>query len=277
MRGAAMTVLDLSSYDLDTLNASCMKSAGVTGAILGVYSPENAPARMGQAADKLQSAGIDILGFYALIYFGSAFGVTRDTRWAIELAQRFGVERVWLDCETDGKDNGFTDAVTPTPAERVQQIRLCVAMVESAGLKAGIYTGGWWWPGNTGNTTEFSRLPLWHAAYFATGTQIRTVDYGGWTDVAIHQYTSSLPICGRNRDANYVFMEEEELPDPRIDKLIAALGGEAAVDEWNARGNSLLSGYALEQQRLQEHLNNHAAGVTGAIPEHEHHGGKVKR
>jgi hypothetical protein len=150
-------------------------------------------------------------------------------------------------------------------------------MVEAAGLKAGIYSGAWWWPGSTADCTEFSHLPLWHAAYPGDGREIRKVSYGGWTDVAIHQYTSSLNVCGRNRDANYVFMEEEELPDPRIDKLIAALGGEAAVDEWNARGNSLLTGYALEQQKLGEHLHNHAAGVTGAIPEHEHLGGKVKR
>jgi hypothetical protein len=40
---------------------------------------------------------------------------------------------------------------------------------------------------------------------------------------------------------------EAEMPDPRVDKLLAALGGEAAVDAWNAQGNSLLVGYALEQ------------------------------
>ena len=271
-----MTVLDLSSYDLDTLNASCMKSAGVTGVILGVYSPTNAPNRMAQAAGKLRAVGIDILGFYGLIYFGSPWGEVRDTTWAIALAKEFGVDRVWLDCETDGNANGFTDAVAPTTAERRYAIQRSVALVEQAGLKAGIYSGAWWWPSNTGNTTEFARLPLWHAAYPTDGREIRTVSYGGWTDVAIHQYTSSLNVCGRNRDANYVFMEEE-LPDPRIDKVIAALGGEAAVDEWNALGNSLLKGYALEQQKLGEHLHNHAAGVTGAIPEHEHLSGKVKR
>jgi hypothetical protein len=275
-----------------------MKSAGVTGAILGVYSPTNAPHRMAQAAQKLRDNDVDILGFYGLIYFGSAWGEVRDTQWAIDLAKQFGVGRVWLDCETDGKDNGFTDAVVPTPPRRVTAIRNAVGMVEAAGLKAGIYSGAWWWPGSTADCTEFSHLPLWHAAYPGDGREIRNVRYGGWTAVAIHQYTSSLNVCGRNRDANYVFMEEEELPDPRIDKLIAALGGEAAVDEWNARGNSLLTGYALEQQKLamlavkaegltllsqaqandiQEHFDNHAAGVTGAIPEHEHLGGKVKR
>lgn len=69
----------------------------------------------------------------------------------------------------------------------------------------------------------------------------------------------------------------DEMPDPRIDKLIAAFGGEAAVDAWNANGNSLLAGYALEQQKLGEHLHNHAAGVTGAVPEHKHESGKVVR
>ena len=71
--------------------------------------------------------------------------------------------------------------------------------------------------------------------------------------------------------------EEEELPDPRVDKLIAALGGEAALDAWNERGNSLLLGYADEQQKLGEHLANHAAGVTGMVPEHSHQPGKVVR
>ena len=71
--------------------------------------------------------------------------------------------------------------------------------------------------------------------------------------------------------------EEDELPDPRVDKLIAALGGEAALDAWNQRGNSLLAGYALEQQKLGEHVANHAAGVTGMVPEHSHQPGKVVR
>jgi hypothetical protein len=101
-----------------------------------------------------------------------------------------------------------------------------------------------------------------------------------WQIAQRYNYPSTACESGRyaNAWARLAAGERgEELPDPRIDKLIAALGGEAAVDEWNARGNSLLTGYALEQQKLGEHLHNHAAGVTGAIPEHEHLGGKVKR
>ena len=70
----------------------------------------------------------------------------------------------------------------------------------------------------------------------------------------LFQYGGGL-INGGEVDYNRVFIndfgqwlsEEEEMPDPRVDKLVAAMGGEAAVDAWNARGNSLLKGYAIEQ------------------------------
>ncbi len=253
-----MTVLDLSGYDLPTLDAPCMNANGVTGAILGVFSENNPPGPMGDAAQSLRDAGIDILGFYGLIYFGSPYGVTRDTKWAIQLAKRFGVERVWLDCEIDGKAIGFTDAVTPTPASRVNEIRECVKLVEDAGLKCGIYSGSWWWPGNTGNTTEFSRLPLWHAGYLNDGSAIKTVNYGGWTDVSIHQYTSSLNVCGRNRDANYVFMEEDDMTPAEREEhnaLVAIMGGRDKLLANQALGNDFILGYSIEQQKLADHLH----------------------
>ncbi len=282
-----MTVLDLSGYDLPTLDAPCMNANGVTGAILGVFSENNPPGPMGDAAQSLRDAGIDILGFYGLIYFGSPYGVTRDTKWAIQLAKRFGVERVWLDCEIDGKAIGFNDAVTPTPASRVKEIRECVKLVEDAGLKCGIYSGSWWWPGNTGNTTEFSRLPLWHAGYLNDGSAIKTVNYGGWTDVSIHQYTSSLNVCGRNRDANYVFMEEDEVTREEYETLMLAVfsGAEEAtlpreerlknaIYRADQRAQGLASSVADQSASaitiVQEHVLNHAAGVTGPIPPHQH-------
>ena len=59
--------------------------------------------------------------------------------------------------------------------------------------------------------------------------------------------------CPSNRyDAVYAAWEQqgEAVVDARVDKLIAALGGLAAIDAWNAGGNSLLAGYAKEQQKL---------------------------
>lgn len=280
--GVAMTVLDLSQYDIPTFDPECMKAAGVGGVILGVFSGADSPEGMAGVAQGCVDAGLPILGFYGLIYFGSPYGETRDTRYAIDLAKRFGVERVWLDCEIDGNAIGFTDATSPTPFGRVAAIRTCVEMVEREGLKAGIYSGAWWWPSKTDNSREFSRLPLWHAAYLdnaGTPYAVQQVNYGGWSDVALHQWTSTLPVCGRNRDANHVWDSSiwgEEMPDPRVDKIIAALGGEAVIDRWNQNGNSLFGGYALEQGEqnelesrvaaIEERLKNLAAGGGGIAP-----------
>ncbi len=66
---------------------------------------------------------------------------------------------------------------------------------------------------------------------------------------------------------DYLF-GEEDMPDPRVDKLIAALGGEAEIDAWNAKGNSLLLGYAIEQDRLDRHIAAHPGGtMTGVTAE----------
>ena len=237
-----MTVLDISNNDLSTLDAACLKANGVTGVICGVFDRDDPPNRMRRAAAQCLNAGIDILGFYALCYFGSPYGVKRDTKWACQLAREFGVNRVWIDVETDGIANGFTDGVAPTPQQRIAELRTCVQMVRSAGLEPGIYTGRWFWVPQMANTTEFASLPLWHSEYPSDGHEVRSVDYGGWTNVAIHQYTSSLPLCGRsNRDANYVFEEDDMGMTPeekaRFDRLLKwTVGSDARMDEMEKLG-----------------------------------------
>lgn len=54
------------------------------------------------------------------------------------------------------------------------------------------------------------------------------------------------------------------MADPRLDAVIAALGGMAEIEAWNAKGNSLLLGYALEQEKLDTHLAApHGTAVKG--------------
>lgn len=270
-----MSVLDLSSYDLDTLDAPCMRAAGVTGVILGVYSPSDAPNRMRQAAQSCRDAGIDILGFYGLVYFGDPHGETRDTRWAIQLAQEFDVNRVWLDCEMDARAAGWSQAPVPAPSGRVSAIHTAVDAVRLAGLSPGIYTGSWWWRPNTNDSTSFASLPLWHSDYGANdGTRepVLEVNYGGWTKVAVHQYTSRLFVCGRERDANYVFEEDEMTNEERqmlqeVWDALVGRGNPAGVTrlaDWNANGNSLLDGYTIEQEKLADHLTVHPSGASVA-------------
>src|ERR1035437_2805237 len=99
MPGARMTVLDLSNNDLSTIDGPCFKVNGVTGILSAVFDKDNPPQTMFSAALACRAAGIDILGWYAFIYFGSPYGVTRDTKWAIANALATNVKRVYLDCE----------------------------------------------------------------------------------------------------------------------------------------------------------------------------------
>lgn len=60
----------------------------------------------------------------------------------------------------------------------------------------------------------------------------------------------------------YALLEQEgDMPDPRVDEVIAALGGLEEIRKWNQNGNSLLLGYALEQQKLATH--GHSVLGTG--------------
>lgn len=276
-----MTTLDVSNYDADTFDVGCLKAAGVEGIILGCQREDIARTMAQKAAD----GGLPILGTYAFLYFG--LDTTGQTMAAIRVAKDFGIGTVWLDCESTGTlEDGHQ-----THETRQRQLRDCVQLVEAHGLRAGIYTGSWWWPPYMANTAEFSRLPLWHAAYgpnSGPADPIRTVNYGGWSAVAVHQYTSTLNLCGRNRDANYVF-EEADMADPRVDDILRALTGlrdDAALARlaaWNTAdggadsGNSLLDGYTLEQAKLAEHLDAHTQLQTVGLPDHEHEPGGVKR
>jgi len=261
-------ILDLSQYDLSTFDPQCMKAAGVTGVILGVFAPSG-PEAMKGCAVACQNAGITVHGFYGLPYFGSPTGEKRDIQWAINNALQLGVTRVWIDCEIDGKGI-FNDTVTPTVPGRIQVVRDLVKQIEDAGLSPGIYTAAWWWRPNMGNTHEFAHLPLWFANYGANDGTLPPYEtlpdpFGGWTAPAVHQYTSTLYVCGRNRDANYLLEEEPMTPEEKakLDAVYAALTGgvDSVITDWNKNGNSLLLGYALEQGKLADHLTSHPGGT----------------
>lgn len=53
--------------------------------------------------------------------------------------------------------------------------------------------------------------------------------------------------CPSERYAPLWAVLEGDMPDPRLDEVITALGGIDAIRQWNLNGNSLLVGYALEQ------------------------------
>lgn len=214
-------VLDVSNYDWDTWDGLALKAEGVTGVILGCQ--REGIARI--MADECVRVGIPLLGTYGFVYFAGDRYVGHEVTQACAVAHAYGLRRVWVDCELDANQAGWGAATTPDPEQRVDQIIRAVDTVRRAGLEPGIYTGWWWWPNRTGNSTLFADLPLWHSDYGindGSRAPVKTVAYGGWIDVAIHQYTSTLQVAGRGRDANYVFEENDmaSLTDDDVRRII---------------------------------------------------------
>ncbi len=191
-------LLDISNYDVpfsDNTVECLEESFGYKYYIVGSQRP-------GIALDQIrtiQRMGARVQGTYAFLYFGlDTLGQTAN---AINLAKDAQASYVWLDCESVPPH----EAQGITASQRIAELHKNVQLVTAAGLNPGIYTGQWWWVPNMGNTTAFSELPLWHSAYWDDEREVRHVNYGGWKDVSIHQFSSSLTMCGRPRDRNYVF------------------------------------------------------------------------
>jgi len=193
--------------ELSQAELSEWRRAGAEWAIVGYQQPHTADKHV----DAFSAAGIPVIGVYAFIYFGSSWGRTATLN-AIAGAKRAGAERVWLDVE-DTENPGLS------PAERIAELRGLVLMVEAAGLEVGIYTGSWYWPYQMGNTDAFSRLPLWYSNYSPPGRPIEQVNFGGWSDVAIHQFTSG-PFASRDAlDQNYLIDEQDLREDMTADEV----------------------------------------------------------
>lgn len=251
-----MTTLDVSNYDYGTFDAACLKAAGVDQIIVGCQRPQLAREMIEQA----RAAGIKVIGVYAYLYFD--VDTLGQTMTAIGVAQEYGIGTVWLDVEDTSSRS----------SSRESQLQTCVDVVIDSGLRAGIYTGGWYWPSYMLNTTAFSYLPLWHSDYgYNDGTYppVTEVAYGGWTKVAIHQYTSTLNLCGRHRDANYVLEEEPMTADElaRLERLERIVGGEAA-DQID-----LLESHNNLNAAVTAHVDHHPGSST--VSEHTHEPGKV--
>ena len=196
-----MTLVDISNWQ-HPWPAERAKADGVTQVIVGCQRPALARDMIVGS----RNAGVDVLGVYAFLYWGT--DTLGQTRSAIQVAKDLDIPWVWLDCEDS------PDAIADLPvSQRITELAHCVEAVEAEELNPGIYTGGPFWMSAMGNTSRFSYLPLWYANYGlvnnATTPPIQNVSFGGWKDVAIHQFTSQYPAAGLLLDANYNFMEDD--------------------------------------------------------------------
>ncbi len=276
--------LDVSNWDRSTFDADCLHAQGVESIILGCQDPVAAEWMAAEAV----RAGIRIRATYGMNYFTPGPNVGNGDMYdCVDISRHYGVRRVWIDCEID--------AAPDNVADRNSEVSDCESLVETAGLQAGIYTAPWWWVPNHGNTTAFAHLPLWFSNYGANDGALPPIRYlgflsfGGWTECVMHQYTSTMWLCGRKRDANYVFedgddemgMTAEEKADfaklvgehEQLKNLVGAWGYEQ--DGVVLKGASALDAMATVGVSIGLSLQHHDAALTRiatAVAEFAHSG-----
>lgn len=202
-----MTVLDVSNHDYSTFDPACFKAAGVERLIVGCWQE---PITRDIVVES-RIAGIVVEDLYAYLYYGLGHERREVTNALAVAAAEGGIKRIWLDCEASPPN----EVAGLTPSDRIARTDLAVGLIQANGIEVGIYTYGPYWRSQMGNTTKYSAAghKLWHAAYGAGGNPIppiTEVNYGGWAKLAAHQYTSTVECCGRRRDHNYWYLDEED-------------------------------------------------------------------
>jgi len=201
-----------------------------------------------------RAAGIRCRMLYSYLYFGyngsngTIDRIDYEISNAIAIAKENGIHTVAVDVEAVGE----YEFPGTTFDGRVRDIWRAIRMLEEAGLSVMVYTYPYYWTNQMRNTAQFSKYPLWLAQWADNEggySEVRMVNFGGWTNVDIHQWTSSRKIMGNNVDHNTIFTNvldtigENDMPDPRVDKLVKVMGGQGLIDVWEADGDSLLLGY----------------------------------
>lgn len=95
---------------------------------------------------------------------------------ALEVAQDFPLQCVWIDCE---------DIVDSTKLD--DWLSKAVYTIETGKQKCGIYTNRRWWV-SAGNSQGFSRLPLWDVEWDNVANRDDFTPYGGWNRRVGKQY-----------------------------------------------------------------------------------------
>lgn len=195
-------VLDFSNYTGSNPDVPALVQAGWQGVILGTQVPQTTI----QQHLACEQSGLHVDALYVFVYWDSED--ERRLRDAINLAAQFNL-KVWLDCEWT-KAGYPGSGAAPPPSQLVSLIRKYKEFLGEH--YAGIYTGAWWWPGYTGNSTEFSNDPLWHAAYQASEPDFNDFrSYGGWAKPTLWQYSSNGDQ-GVNADLNIEEVAEAVYP-----------------------------------------------------------------
>jgi hypothetical protein len=182
--------LDVSNYsgEITDAHVACWRALGYEHLVCGTQRPDLTRRQLAVAV----RGGLTVEA-YVYLYWGD---VVARVRRAVETVADLPVERLWLDCED--APGRFS------PPQIVAEIEAGLAACGS--LPAGIYTGRWWWPTATGNSSRFAGLPLWHAEYLRSPDLLPDLEsfqpYGGWVRPAMWQFQGTTTVCGVTVDRN---------------------------------------------------------------------------
>ncbi len=281
----SLNCVDMSRWggELTEEEADCLWQRGVRHIIVGVGHPNGAGMfahQQGSTWLRVNGARGGTLDAYIYLYFAG------DPEAQVELGSwvmgDLSVRCWWQDAE---------DVESPwlSPAQRIAFLWRALWRTEAAGLRTGIYTGGWW-QDRVGYTSEFGRFDLWDS-YYPRGASPENVvvqpwagrAYGGYSEPVIYQFAGTTELCGQSVDLNWARVLEDDMADPRIDQLVKALFGSdaklaaaaAAGDEplWDSvrtgleadSGDGAWLGKALAEIRatvglFEEQIEVHVAG-----------------
>ena len=215
------TGVDL-SQPCSTSGFSCMKSNGVSFAIVRVYQSNgkvdpngantiNAAWAGGMShvdgyifpcfscgnPEGQMDAAINSLGAANLKHIPRTPG-TNDTMEIKpeELGTSYGM--LWLDIE--GTSYWGSD-----PAANVNFISAMAAEGQRRGISLGVYTSASQWNPITGGSTILGNLPLWYPHYESPPNPSYSdwKPFGGWSSPAIKQYSNTETLCGCGVDRNF--------------------------------------------------------------------------
>jgi N-acetylmuramoyl-L-alanine amidase-like protein len=190
----------------------CWKSLGVARAIVQY----NTTGHFEQSVAALQGAGLELQAYVGRIADGiSGPDITSRPQATRDCITRAAgrVSRIWQAQEEGSYFGTDFDAV---------QLRQALQLQAEADIPAGIYTRKNFWESATGNTSEFSHLPLWDARYLPAGSPWPTrldgagtsrpfLPHGGWSTCASWQWHNTTEVCGHSVDLNI----HEPPPEPR--------------------------------------------------------------
>lgn len=163
----------------------------------------------GQWARQQASSWISLYGAAggtvdAYIYLYMANDPIQQVAQAFQTLDAIAVRRWWLDAED-------TQSAFLSIYQREQFLASCESEVTRRRGVCGLYTGGWWWKPNMGNSARFSHLPLWNS-YYDDNPDESGLPYGGWQHSAVEQYAGTTTLGGMSVDLNYdSTLEEEEM------------------------------------------------------------------